>query len=249
MFLLESTPERPRIVRAVADAKLTNMRILVVEDDEALGRAMAQSLAHAGYATDLITNVADALHVLSVEHFDAMVLDLGLPDRDGYEVVRHLRLHGKSLPVLILTARDAVEDRVQGLDLGADDYVVKPIAMAELQARLRALIRRSSGDSSPRFNIGRLQLDTLGKRAYLQGQALDLSAREWSVLEYLAAHCRRIVSKEQLIQAITGWDQELSANAIEAYVHRVRGKIEGSGVVIRTVRGLGYMLEEAEDAH
>jgi two-component system OmpR family response regulator len=154
-----------------------------------------------------------------------------------------------AMKVLILTARDAVEDRVQGLDLGADDYVVKPIAMSELQARLRALIRRSSGDSSPRFNIGLLQLDTLGKRAYLQGQALDLSAREWSVLEYLAAHCRRIVSKEQLIQAITAWDQELSANAIEAYVHRVRGKIEGSGVVIRTVRGLGYMLEEAEDAH
>lgn len=236
-------------MRAVADAKLTNMRILVVEDDEALGRSMAQSLAHAGYATDLITNVADALHALAVENFDAMVLDLGLPDRDGYEVVRYLRQKGKSLPVLILTARDAVEDRVQGLDLGADDYVVKPIAMAELQARLRALLRRSSGASSARFNIGRLQLDTLGRRAYLDSQTLDLSAREWSVLEYLATHSRRIVSKEQLIQAITAWDQALSANAIEAYVHRVRGKIEGSGVVIRTVRGLGYMLEEAEDAY
>lgn len=210
---------------------------------------MAQSLAHAGYATDLIANVAAALHALAVEHFDAIVLDLGLPDGDGYEVVRHLRQHGKSLPVLILTARDAVEDRVQGLDLGADDYVVKPIAMAELQARLRALIRRSSGGSGPRFNIGRLELDTPGKRAYLAGQALDLSAREWSVLEYLATHSRRIVSKEQLIQAITAWDQELSANAIEAYVHRVRNKIEGSGVVIRTVRGLGYLLEEPEDAH
>lgn len=236
-------------MRAVADAKLTDMRILVVEDDEALGRAMAQSLVHAGYATDLVTNVADALHALSVEHFDALVLDLGLPDGDGYDVVRHLRQQGKSLPVLILTARDAVEDRVQGLDLGADDYVVKPIALAELQARLRALIRRSSGGSSPSLNLGRLQLDTLGRRAYLEGDALDLSAREWSVLEYLATHCRRIVSKEQLIQAITAWDRELSANAIEAYVHRVRGKIEGSGVVIRTVRGLGYMLEEVEDAH
>jgi two-component system OmpR family response regulator len=224
------------------------MRILVVEDDETLGRAMVQSLAHAGYATDLMTNVADALHALSVENFDAIVLDLGLPDRDGYDVVRHLRQHGKSLPVLILTARDAVEDRVQGLDLGADDYVVKPIAMAELQARLRALIRRSSGASSPRLTIGRLELDTPGKRAYLEGRSLDLSAREWSVLEYLATHSKRIVSKEQLIQAITAWDQELSANAIEAYVHRVRGKIEGSGTIIRTVRGLGYMLEEPDDA-
>jgi len=224
------------------------MRILVVEDDETLGTAMTQSLAHAGYAADLTANVADALHALAMENFDAIVLDLGLPDRDGYEVVRHLRRHGKSLPVLILTARDAVEDRIQGLDLGADDYVVKPVAMAELQARLRALVRRSSGASSPRLEIGRLQLDTPGKCAYLQGKALDLSAREWSVLEYLATHSGRIVSKEQLIQAITAWDRELSGNAIEAYVHRVRGKLEGSGVVIRTVRGLGYMLEKPENA-
>lgn len=209
---------------------------------------MAQSLTHAGYATDLAANVADALHALSMEHFDAIVLDLGLPDRDGYDVVRHLRQQGKSSPVLILTARDAVEDRVQGLDLGADDYVVKPVVMAELQARLRALIRRSTGGSSPRFSIGRMDMDTLGKRAYLGGRALDLSAREWGVLEYLAAHSRRIVSKDQLIQAITAWDHELSGNAIEAYVHRVRVKIEGSGIVIRTVRGLGYMLEEQDDA-
>lgn len=224
------------------------MRILVVEDDITLGTAMLQSLVHAGYATDRVTNVADALHVLAVENFDALVLDLGLPDGDGYDVVRYLRKHGLALPVLILTARDAVEDRVQGLDLGADDYVVKPIAMAELQARLRALIRRSTGASNPRLNLGRLELDTPGKRAYVAGQALDLSSREWSVLEYLATHSRRIVSKDQLIQAITAWDQELSANAIEAYVHRVRVKIEGSGVVIRTVRGLGYMLEETENA-
>jgi two-component system OmpR family response regulator len=225
------------------------MRILLVEDDETLGTAMAQSLTNAGYATDLASSVADALHALAMENFDAIVLDLGLPDRDGYEVVRQLRQQGSSLPVLILTARDAVEDRVQGLDLGADDYVVKPIAMAELQARLRALIRRSSGAGSPRFTIGKLELDTTGKRAYLHEQALDLSAREWSVLEYLATHSRRIISKEQLIQAITAWDRELSGNAIEAYIHRVRAKIEDSGVIIRTVRGLGYMLEETDDAH
>jgi two-component system, OmpR family, response regulator len=223
------------------------MRILVVEDDKSLGEAMTQSLTHAGYAADWVTNVADALHALSVENFDAMVLDLGLPDRDGYDVVRHLRSHGKSLPVLILTARDAVEDRVQGLDLGADDYVVKPIAMAELHARLRALIRRVSGTGNPRICIGSLELDTVGKQAYLKGNLLDLSQREWSVLEYLAASFRRIVSKEQLIQAITSWDQELSANAIEAYISRLRGKIEGSGTSIRTVRGLGYMLEEDGD--
>ena len=234
-------------MRALADVKLT-MRILIVEDDETLGLAMAQTLTNGGYATDLVGSVADALHAISVENFDAIVLDLGLPDRDGYEVVRSLRQRRLTLPVLILTARDAVEDRIQGLDLGADDYVVKPVAMAELQARLRALIRRSSGTGNPRFSIGMLELDTLGKRVYLQGGALEISAREWSVLEYLATHSRRIVSKEQLIQAITAWDQELSANAIEAYVHRIRVKIEGSGVVIRTVRGLGYMLEEVDHA-
>ncbi|HEU0188012.1 MAG TPA: response regulator [Gallionellaceae bacterium] len=224
------------------------MRILIVEDDKILGQSMARSLTLGGYATDLVGGVAAAQHALAVEHFDALVLDLGLPDGDGYEVVRNVRQRGLALPVLILTARDAVEDRVQGLDLGADDYVVKPIAMAELQARLRALIRRSSGASVARLALGKLELDTAGKRAYLDGQALELSAREWSVLEYLAAHAQRIVSKEQLIQAITAWDQELSANAIEAYVHRLRGKIEGAGVVIRTVRGLGYMLEEDEHA-
>jgi two-component system, OmpR family, response regulator len=237
-----------RILRRLADTKLTSMRILVVEDDRGLGDSMVQSLVHAGYAADLVGSVADALHALSVEHFDAMVLDLGLPDEDGYEVVRHLRRNGKQLPLLILTARDAVEDRVQGLDLGADDYVVKPIAMAELHARLRALIRRTSGTGNPRFSIGRLELDTVSKQAYLAGKSLELSGREWGVLEYLATHARRIVSKEQLIQAITGWGHDLSGNAIEAYVYRVRGKTEGGGIIIRTVRGLGYMLEEKADA-
>ncbi|HEY6094946.1 MAG TPA: response regulator [Gallionellaceae bacterium] len=224
------------------------MRILIVEDDKVLGKSMAQSLVLGGYAADLVGTLTAALHALSVEHFDAIVLDLGLPDGDGYTLVRSLRQRGMAVPVLILTARDAVEDRVQGLDLGADDYVVKPLALAELQARLRALIRRSSGASAARLALGKLELDTAGKRAYADGQPLELSAREWSVLEYLAAHAQRIVSKEQLIQAITAWDQELSANAIEAYVHRLRGKIEGTGVVIRTVRGLGYMLEEDEHA-
>lgn len=233
-------------MRYLTDTNLTIMRILVVEDDKGLGNAMTQSLIHAGYAADLVCKAADALHALSTENFDAIVLDLGLPDRDGYDVLRHQRLHGNLLPVLILTARDAVEDRVQGLDLGADDYIVKPIAMAELHARLRALIRRTSGMGSSRFNIGNLELDTVGKQAYLHGKPLDLSSREWSVLEYLVVNTRRIVSKEQLIQAIAGWGHELSANAIEAYVHRLRGKLEGTGTVIRTVRGMGYMLEESD---
>jgi len=224
------------------------MRILLVEDEKLLGEAIAKSLSLAGYATDWVERAADALHALVIENFDLLILDIGLPDGDGYEVVRHLRQRGQMLPVLILTARDALEDRVRGLDLGADDYLIKPIAMAELHARLRALIRRQAGIGSSCFRIGRLELDIAGKRAGLDGKMLDLSGREWSVLEYLSTHEKRIVSKEQLIQAISGWDQELSSNAIEAYVHRVRIKINGAGVVIRTVRGLGYMLEESDDA-
>ncbi len=208
---------------------------------------MSASMIHAGFAVDIAVTVKEALHLLAGENFDAIVLDLGLPDRDGYDIVRHLRQRSLSVPVLILTARDAVEDRVQGLDLGADDYIVKPIAMAELQARLRALIRRSFGTGSSLFSIGNLELDTVGKRAFVMGEALDLSGREWAVLEYLATHARRIVSKEQLIQAITGLGQELSENAIEAYVHRLRNKIENSGTIIRTVRGLGYMLEKIDE--
>lgn len=223
------------------------MRILVVEDDLTLGNAMKQSLILGGYAADLSSNVADALHMLDSETFDALVLDIGLPDRSGCEVLRSLRGSGNTMPVLILTARDAVEDRIQGLDLGADDYVVKPLAMAELQARLRALIRRSTGSAVSTIRLGNLELDIAGKRALVNGMQVELSAREWSVLEYLATRPRRIVSKEQLIQAISALDQELSANAIEAYVHRVRGKLENSGVLIRTVRGLGYMLEEASE--
>lgn len=234
------------MLRELTDRNLT-MRILIIEDDQALAEAMRQSLAHVGYAVDIVGNATEALHALSMEHFDAGVLDLGLPDRDGYDVLRHLREHGKALPLLILTARDAVEDRVQGLDLGADDYVVKPIAMAELHARVRALIRRGSGISGRRITIGNLELDILGKRALLNGQALDLSGREWSVLEYLVFNTRRIVSKEQLIQAITSWDTELSGNAIEAYIYRVRVKLVDAGIVIRTVRGLGYMLEESKN--
>lgn len=220
------------------------MRILIVEDDRALGQAMAAFLRHVEWAVDLVGTVAEALHLLVNEQVDALVLDLGLPDGDGYEVVRALRQGAYPVPVLILTARDAVEDRVQGFDLGADDYVVKPVALAELQARLRALIRRSKGSLSAQLTLGNLMLDTPGKRAFVQGQPIDLSGREWAVLEYLMAHPRRILSKGQLIQAIADLGQELSENAIEAYVHRLRTKLEGSQVLIRTVRGLGYMLEE-----
>lgn len=235
---------RVRSITTLTDKKLTTMRILLVEDDPVLGATMRDALVQSGYATDWVATAAYALHALQSEYFDVLVLDLGLPDRDGTEVIRTIRHQRKTLPILILTARDALASRVQGLDSGADDYVVKPVAIAELCARIRALLRRNVGSGSPLWTLGQLELDIAGKVARIGNEAVDLSGREWSLLEQLARGAGRIISKEQLIQALGGWEQELSANAIEAYVHRLRGKLVNSGVSIRTVRGLGYMLSE-----
>lgn len=220
------------------------MRILIVEDDKILGETIATSLRREGYAVDWVETASAALQCATIEHFDLILLDLGLPDSDGHVVIRTLRENGQQLPVMILTARDGLDERVKGLDEGADDYVIKPIAIPELHARVRALLRRRMNNASPRIVLGNLELDTVGKRAFVNSTCVDLSAREWSVLEYLVGRAGKIVSKDQLIQAITDWQSELSQNAIEAYVHRVRAKIEGCGIVIRTVRGLGYLLEE-----
>jgi len=220
------------------------MRILLVEDDDSLGAAVAEALVLAGNATDWVKTAAHALHAIEIELFDLLILDLGLPDHDGFYVIRQVRSKKNSVPILVLTARDAIDSRIKGLDLGADDYLVKPVAMAELCARARALLRRAN-NSHPQIMIGKLALDVAGKQVCVAGKPIELSAREWSVLEYLAIHADKIISKEQLIQAITNWDQELSPNAIEAYVHRLRSKLANSHVDIRTVRGLGYMLSES----
>jgi two-component system OmpR family response regulator len=164
---------------------------------------------------------------------------------DGFEVLRRLRSGGGApTPVLVLTARDAVEDRVRGLDLGADDYMVKPFAAPELAARVRALLRRSQANAGPRIAHGPLLLDTLARRAFLRDAPLELAAREWAVLEVLLGRVEQIVSKEAIIQSVAGWGEELSPNAIEVYISRLRTKLEPAGVRIRTVRGFGYMLEE-----
>ena len=159
-------------------------------------------------------------------------------------MLRRFRAADKPMPVLVLTARDAVEDRVRGLDLGADDYMVKPFAMPELTARVRALLRRSQSHGGPRIVHGPLALDTVARRAYLKNEPLELAAREWAVLEVLLAKVEKIVSKEAIIQAVAGWGDDLSPNAIEVYVSRLRSKLEPAGIKIRTVRGFGYMLEE-----
>ena len=224
------------------------MRILIVEDDEALSDGLARILKSEGYASHAAPRGELAIQAASGAHFDLVILDIGLPDLDGFEVLRRLRERGHRMPVLVLTARDAVDDRVHGLDLGADDYLVKPFAMPELAARVRALVRRSQSQRGPRVEHGPLVLDMVARRAFLAGVPLDLAAREWSVLEVLLGRVERVVSKEAIIQALARWGEELSPNAIEVYVSRLRAKLEDAGIRIRTVRGFGYLLEEYKEA-
>ncbi len=193
---------------------------------------------------DVVSRGEQAVLGARQERFDMIILDIGLPGIDGFEVLRRLRAAGDRTPVLILTARDALDDRIHGLDLGADDYLAKPFAMPELAARVRALVRRSQAQTGPKIVHGPLVMDTLARRATLGGQPLDLAAREWAVLEVLLARVEKIVSKDSIIQAVASWGEELTPNAIEVYVSRLRAKLEPSGVKIRTVRGFGYMLEE-----
>ncbi|HUF80455.1 MAG TPA: response regulator [Burkholderiales bacterium] len=220
------------------------MRILIVEDDPVLADGLTRSLRAADYAIDCVGDGAEADHVLNAQHYDLVILDLGLPKLDGFEVLRRMRRRGSRVPVLVLTARDALEDRVKGLDLGADDYLAKPFDLPELEARLRALIRRGQSGGGSIIEHGALTLDTAGRRVTLNGQPLELSARELGVLEVLMLRSGRVVNKEQLAEQLYGWDEEVGANAIEVYVHRLRRKLEPAGVSIRTIRGLGYLLEK-----
>jgi len=220
------------------------MRILIVEDDPSLASGLSRILEAEGYAVDVTSRGEDAVQAARQERFDMVILDVGLPGIDGFEVLRRLRTAEYRAPVLVLTARDTVNDRVHGLDLGADDYMAKPFAMPELAARVRALIRRSQAQIGPKIVHGPLTLDTVARRAFLSNQPLELAAREWAVLEVLLGKVEKIVSKESIIQAVAGWDEELSPNAIEVYISRLRGKLERAGIRIRTVRGFGYMLEE-----
>jgi len=195
-----------------------------------------------------VGTVADALHVLATMKYAAIVLDLGLPDEDGLSLLREIRHRHDTTPVLVLTARDGVSDRVTGLREGADDYMAKPFAMPELTARVRALLRRSQAHGDPRIVHGPLAIDTVARRAFLRGEPLELAAREWAVLEVLLAKVEKIVSKEAIIQAVAGWGDDLSPNAIEVYISRLRSKLEPAGIKIRTVRGFGYMLEEFKES-
>jgi two-component system OmpR family response regulator len=224
------------------------MRVLIVEDDPVLADGLTRSLRQSEYAVDCITDGGEADHVLATQNYDLVILDLGLPKIDGFEVLRRLRRRGVKVPVLVLTARDALLDRVKGLDLGADDYMTKPFDLPELEARVRALIRRGQSGGGSLLTHGSLTLDTAGRRATLNGDPLDLSARELGVLEVLMMRSGRVVNKEQLAEQLYSWDEEVGANAIEVYVHRLRRKLEPAGVTIRTIRGLGYLLEKPPNA-
>lgn len=223
------------------------MRILLVEDDSILGEGLCHSLRQAGYTVDWCRDGNQADAFLSGDAYDLALLDLGLPGLDGAEILARLRKRKQGIPVLVLSARDAIAERVRLLDLGADDFLVKPIALNELEARIRALLRRGIVNIEAQLKLGPLLLDTAGKRAWLNDRPLDLSAREWSALEFLAARTNRIVSKDQLVQSLYGWDDDITPNAVEKFISRLRSKLESAGIVIRTVRGLGYYLEKPDE--
>ncbi|WP_213307483.1 response regulator transcription factor [Paraburkholderia sacchari] len=218
------------------------MRILVVEDDAQIGAAMRSRLTKLGHAVDLEADGAMANSLLGVERFDLVVLDVMLPSMDGFAILRNLRAAGSTTPVLLVTARSAIDDRVSGLGLGADDYLVKPFDYRELEARVQALLRRHSGHANDLVKVGGLAIDRSSRLAELDGKPLSLSRQEFALLEILASRPQRIYSKEDLLNQLFSFGHEPSANAVEQYVTRVRKKLQGSSVEIRTARGMGYQI-------
>jgi DNA-binding response OmpR family regulator len=222
------------------------MRILLVEDDALLGDGARAGLGQAGFAVDWVKDGVAAELALKTADYAAVVLDLGLPRLSGLEVLRRARAAGTKVPVLILTARDAVEDRVKGLDSGADDYLVKPFDLHELTARLRALIRRSGGEAAPRLRVGELELDPAARRAEFRGAPVELAAREFALLHALMLGAGRVLSREQLAERLYTWGEEVDSNAIDVHVHHLRRKLAPE--LIRTVRGVGYLMPRDADA-
>ena len=223
------------------------MRILVVEDDTVLAAALTRALTQAAYVVDLVEDGDMANEALRSTDYDLVVLDLALPKLDGLSVLRRLRDRRSHVPVLILTARDTLEDRVTGLDLGADDYMTKPFDLPEFEARVRALIRRGLYNAGSSMTHGRLRFDTAARRLFYDDQPIEMSARELSLTELLLARQGKVVSKEQIMNQLFGFGEDVGSNAIEVYVHRVRKKLEPMGIEIRTVRGMGYLLDKPNE--
>lgn len=216
------------------------MRLLLIEDDDLLGDGIRAGLEQGGYAVDWVRDGTEGLAAVQTTDYAAVVLDLGLPGLGGLEVLARMRRGKKSTPVLILTARDTVTDRIRGLDTGADDYVVKPFDMNELLARLRALVRRSAGHAAPVLEHDGLVLDPAAHTATLRGEPVDLSPREFAVLHELLGSEGRVLSRERLEESLYGWSGEVSSNAVEVHVHHLRRKLGAD--LIRTIRGVGYMI-------
>ena len=221
------------------------MRILIAEDDQVLADGLLRTLRASGAAVDHVANGSEAdAALMTSSEFDLFILDLGLPKMHGLEVLKRLRARGNNMPVLILTAADSVDERVKGLDYGADDYMAKPFSLQELEARVRALTRRGMGSTSATIKHGPLVYDQAGRMATIDGRMVELSARELGLLEVLLQRVGRLVSKDQLVERLCEWGEEVSNNAIEVYIHRLRKKIEKGPIRIATVRGLGYCLEK-----
>lgn len=216
------------------------MRLLLVEDDPMIGEVLLQVLRGQHYAVDWVRDGVMANEALKSEHYDLVLLDLGLPKRDGLEVLRLLRANRCAVPVLVATARDGVAQRIAGLDAGADDYVLKPYDIDELLARLRALLRRSAGRGEPVFEHRGVSLNPATREALVDGQPVTLSAREWAVLEPLMARPGAVLSRAQLEEKLYGWKDDISSNAVEVYIHNLRKKLGNE--LIQTVRGLGYVV-------
>lgn len=221
------------------------MRILLVEDDVLLADAVSRALAQSAHVVDVAATGPAADAALRANEYGLVILDVNLPGIDGLEVLKRLRGRGSRVPVLVVTVRDTVEDRVKGLDLGADDYIAKPFHLFELEARVRALIRRANAHATARIVHGRLTLDTEGRRLYCDGEALELTSREFSVIELLLLRAGRVVTKQQIMDNLYGWEEGYSSNTVEVFIHRLRRKLEDTGMDIRTVRGMGYLIDHA----
>lgn len=223
------------------------MRVLVVEDDDLVAQGIKQGLLQAGFTVDLTGTAEQAETFLRTESFDLAVVDVGLPKADGLTLIRQLRTQGKTLPVLVLTARGSMEDMISGLDVGADDYMAKPFRLPELVARIRALIRRSHSLADSCIRHDNLVLDSGRRSATLLGSPLELTNREWAILETLLMASPNVVSKDKLIHSLAGWDKDITPNAIEVHVSRLRSKLTPGNIEIRTVRGIGYRIDAAID--
>ncbi|MBI2784657.1 MAG: response regulator [Porticoccaceae bacterium] len=224
------------------------MRILLVEDDPIIAMGLREGLLRERMQVDHVVAAEPAEQALLLTAYDLAIVDIGLPAMDGLELIRRVRRAEVRIPIMILTARDALDDRIVGLDIGADDYLVKPFPLPELLARIRALIRRGCFAAGSELTYGRLSLNLATRQAMFAEQALELSGREWAVLEHLMLAAPRVMLKNKLVESLSSWDSELTANAVEIYVSRLRTKLSACGMHIRTVRGVGYRLEESERA-